>query len=58
MMADPLIIGPVVFLGLKVGRAPMVVKEQAMVQFFIWKVWMQWLLHVRLETELLAVHFQ
>ena len=28
MMADPLIIGPVVFLELKVGRSPMVVKEQ------------------------------
>jgi len=28
MMADPLIIGPVIFLELKVGRSPMVVKEQ------------------------------
>ena len=28
MMADPLSIGPVVFLGLKVGRSPMAVKEQ------------------------------
>ena len=31
MMADPLSIGPVVFLGLKVGRSPMVVKEQVRV---------------------------
>jgi hypothetical protein len=28
MMVDPLSIGTVVFLGLKVGRSPMVVKEQ------------------------------
>ena len=28
MMADPLSIGPVVFLGLRMGRSPMVVKEQ------------------------------
>jgi len=38
----------------KVGRFLMVVKES----LFIWKAWMQWLPHVHLETELLAVHFQ
>jgi hypothetical protein len=28
MMVDPLSIGPVAFFGLKVGRSPVVVKEQ------------------------------